>query len=128
MAQLGKYNSDRDAVLHTLACEQWADSETGSVESPIGYVWAMTITRDGASQVIDDGLALDQAMVDSDFDPWSIVGAWLITEDDQGFVHVGSYSTSPDGPEMLKSDFDSLASEYDAWCDAEYPDGDGPIG
>lgn len=112
----GKYASPRDEALHLLCTLEWANESTGNVEAPTGYVWRITITEAELSEITG---VLEGEPVEPGVDPASLVGAWLITEDSQGFVTATDWST--DEPARTFDDrqrvqYRMAERAYDLWA------------
>lgn len=117
--QLGKYSSDRDSALHFLCVGEWSNESFGNVEAPTGYVWRISNTWEDVkpinmefNSVIEDWVALDSDIdgVATEFRK-SLVGHFLVVEDEQGFVSVHEYATET----LLLQAFKSLEEIYAAW-------------
>lgn len=118
MAQLGKYPSDRDCILHYMCTSEWSNGSFGDVESPTGYVWRITntyadvhIPNTEVTSLIEDELKTYDIEDSEDFRE-SLVGSFLLTEDSNGFVSVQQF----DSERALVERFTELQREYDAWA------------
>lgn len=116
--QLGKFDTDRDSALHFLCINSWGADETGHVESPVGYVWRISNEwEDVKPQNTEFTSALDEwfeeqgDVEDSEEFRRSLVGHFLLIENDQGFVSVVQYSTESN---MLFV-FDEFRAVFEAW-------------
>jgi hypothetical protein len=117
----GKYEGDneaRDEALHQLCTGQWANESDGHVEAPTGFFWRITITEAELAEVAQ---ALDspepEGLATAD-----LVGAFLVTEDTQGFVHVTRYPDQyPDrtGEDRALVAFQAKQRAYTEWSAAE---------
>ena len=117
MAQLGKYSTDRDNILHFMATCDWANESFGDVDAPTGYVWRMSNTFQDVSpkngefnSLVETSVALYD-IVDNDEFRESLVGHFLIWEDSNGFVGVLQFATEQE----LLSVFHDLETEFNAW-------------
>jgi hypothetical protein len=117
MAQLGKYDSDRDNILHYLCTCDWANDSFGDVEAPTGYVWRITnrpadvhIPNTEVTSLIEDQLAAYDIEDSPEFRS-SLVGNFLVWEDSNGLVSVLKFPTEAD----LLSVYSTLQDEFYAW-------------
>ncbi|UDL16713.1 hypothetical protein SEA_ATUIN_320 [Arthrobacter phage Atuin] len=117
MAQLGKYSTDRDNILHFLCTSDWSTGSFGDVEAPTGYVWRISndpadvqIANTEVTSLIEDQLkAYD--VEDTDEFRASLVGHFLIQEDSNGLVHVNQFESMADRDKL----YSDLSAEYDRW-------------
>lgn len=121
MAQLGKYSSDRDCILHFMCTSDWSNDSFGDVEAPTGYVWRISnnwedvhIPNTEVTSLIEDELKTYDIADCASFRA-SLVGHFLITEDSNGFVHVLECPSQT----SLVAEFNYLRNSYDAWADTE---------
>ena len=122
MAQLGKYSTDRDNILHFMATCDWANESFGDVDAPTGYVLRMSNTfqdvqpsnTELTSLIEDQVKAYD--IVDNDDFRESLVGHFLIWEDASGFVSVLQFATELDLLDVYK-DLETEFSEWDSQDD-----------
>src|SRR5438094_643750 len=101
MTQLGKYDSDRDNILHYMCTSEWSNESFGNVEAPTGYVWRITNTKDDVFGTFDQGNMEFDSLIEDQMSLYSIddtpefrrslVGHFLVIENDQGFVDVVEY-------------------------------------
>lgn len=119
MAQLGKYSTDRDNVLHYLCMGGWANESFGDVEAPTGYVWRISNNWEEVkpanmeiTSLLEDQLQAYDIADTPEFRR-SLVGHFLIQEDSNGAVYVLEFPTVS----ALNARYSTLAAEYDAWCD-----------
>jgi hypothetical protein len=117
MTQLGKYSSDRDNILHYMATSDWANDSFGDVEAPTGYVWRMSndlqdvqLANTELTSLIEDQLEAYDIEDGPQFRN-SLVGHFLITENDQGAVSVQKFDTESE----LFALFVELRHEYSKW-------------
>lgn len=94
MTQLGKYDSDRDNILHFMCMSEWSNEFFGDVEAPTGYVWRISNTFDEVSpdntefnSLVETSVALYDIEDSPEFRS-SLVGHFLVYEDSSGFVSV----------------------------------------
>jgi hypothetical protein len=121
MAQLGKYDSDRDNILHFMCEAGWANESFGDVEAPTGYVWRITNAPADVQQsnteitsLIEDQLAA-YGIEDSPEFRSSLVGNFLVYEDSSGFVSV----LKAPSEHALVVQFNATRERYEAWLGDE---------
>lgn len=104
----GRYASTRDEILDTMAREMWAEKSTGDCQSPVGW-FALIINPPESLPEVHDAFREDIAR--EECDPQTLVGNFLLIEDDQGFVSVRVYEHA----DNARKAYDELAAEFDAW-------------
>jgi hypothetical protein len=122
---LSKYSSARDDILHYLCTSDWANDSFGNVGDYGSYVWK--ISNDPAD------VSIDNTEFSSIFEEWrqqcpevidspelrsELVGHFIVTTVDSGFVYVSAYDTV----EALEVAYSSAEEAYAEWSDEEYDD------
>jgi hypothetical protein len=100
----GKFDSDRDAVLHLMSLQLWANESDGDVESAQGYFSRISNRPEDIAEIraafeddVPEGFA------------WSrLVGKFLMVEDSQGFVTVQEFVTDS----ALERNYEYLRNAY----------------
>jgi hypothetical protein len=120
MTQLGKYDSDRDNILHFMCEAGWANESFGDVESPTGYVWRITnrpadvhIPNTEVTSLIQDQLEAYGIQDSPEFRD-SLVGSFLVWEDSNGLVGVHQY-TGQDAESQLVTEFEAIQELFYEW-------------
>lgn len=120
--QLGKFDTDRDSALHYLCISQWGADEFGHVESPVGYVWRISNEWDDVkpentelTSSLDEWFEQQGDVEDNAEFRASLVGHFLVVENDQGFVNVVEFSTEAD---MLAM-FEAAREVFETWDSQE---------
>ena len=98
---LGKYSTARDSILHFLCVSDWANDSTGNSEAPTGYFWKIsndpadvaTINAEFQS-VIEEWFLESPEVTDSPALRAELVGDFIVSTDDQGFVYVESFESA----------------------------------
>lgn len=92
---LGKYSSARDDLLHYMCTNGWANDSDGNVEAPTGYFWEISNTAEDVSvnngefnSLIKEWLEDNPEVTDSGILRAELVGNFIVTENDQGFISV----------------------------------------
>lgn len=96
---LGKYSCARDSILHFLCMSEWDDGDSFGDTSKWGsYVWKITNTPADVQQanteftsVLEEWLTENPEVVDSEALRLELVGAFIVSTNDQGFVYVESF-------------------------------------
>lgn len=116
---LGKYSSARDSILHFLCMSEWANDSNGNSEAPTGYYWRISNTPEDVSinngefnSVIEDWFTDNPEVTDSGFLRAELVGHFIVSTNDQGFVMVASGYESE---ERLIQAYITLEDEFAAW-------------
>lgn len=110
----GKYDTERDEALHRLCQEGWANESDGNVEAPTGYFWRITNTTQNVTE-LRDVLGEELPLFD---DYHLLVGAFILREDTQGFIHVQEYPGQyPDrtGDDRARVAFQALQRAFAPW-------------
>lgn len=118
MAQLGKYDSDRDNILHFMCEAGWANESFGDVEAPTGYVWRISneiadisLNNIELTFLIEDQLKA-YGIEDSPEFRGSLVGNFLVYEDSSGLVSV----LKAPGESALIAQFKAVQARYEEWA------------
>jgi hypothetical protein len=112
------HDSPRDQVLELVALDpMFADEVSGNSEAPTGYFGMMVIDNLADAQgvisyVLGLGIEIEGAHARD------MLGNFLVTKDDQGFLYVESYDTQ----ELLEEAYTERLDAYEAWVDAEEVD------
>lgn len=121
----GKYEGDneaRDEALHRLCQDVWANQSDGDVQAPTGFFYVVTNTVRDLPELQDVlGNTWSDALLD-DTGTNTLIGAFLVTEDTQGFVHVTRYPDQyPDrtGEDRALVAFQAKQRAYTEWSAAE---------
>lgn len=112
MARMGKFDSDRDEILWTMTLEGWANESDGNVECPTGYFCLVT---NEPAEIPEIAQAFSD-VIPEDFDTAELVGNFIVTEDDRGFVSVIEYP----GPDSARKAYDMMSAEYSRWAGDDY--------
>jgi hypothetical protein len=125
MAQLGKYDSDRDNILHFMCTSDWANESFGDVEAPTGYVWRISNTRNDVFGCFDQGNSEFDSLIEDQLAAYgiedspefrsSLVGNFLVYEDSSGFVSVLKVPSES----ALIVQFNATQEVYEAWLGDE---------
>lgn len=117
MTQPGKYDSDRDNILHFMCVSDWSNESFGDVEAPTGYVWRISngpadvhIPNTEVTSLIEDQLAAYDIQ-DSPAFRSSLVGHFLVYEDSSGFVSV----LKAPSEQALIVQFNATRERYEEW-------------
>lgn len=98
---MGKYSTLRDAYLHEMCMGGWANESDGDVAGPVGYFYRISIEAQDVHGVAD---AFGSPVR-------GIVGHFLVTENDQGFVSVWEQETE----RMLIRQYRAHEKAYSEW-------------
>lgn len=118
----GKYASLRDEVLHLLCEWEWGNESGGNVEAPTGFFWRITITPEELPEITDllmsatDELAILDTL--RGLDKSTLVGAWIVVEDSDGFVTVTDWRTDEPVREFddrARVRFEGLQRAFTEW-------------
>lgn len=122
---LGKYSSARDDILHWMCMAEWANESSGNSESPTGYFWRISNTREDVAQannefnsLIDGWFEENQEVTDSPELRSQLVGFFIVSTVSSGFVYVSQYDTER---ELLEA-YEALEADYSEWADAQDED------
>ena len=116
--QLGKFDTDRDSALHFLCISQWYDDSFGNVEAPTGYVWRVSNNWEEVkpenpevTSLLEEWFEQQGDVEDTPEFRRSLVGHFVLVENDQGFVNVIEFSTEAD---MLAM-FEAAREVFEEW-------------
>lgn len=117
MAQLGKYGSDRDNILHYLCTSDWSNDSFGNVEAPTGFVWRISNTPEEVqmsntelTSVIEDQMKAYDIEDNQEFRD-SLVGHFLVAELSSGEVFVRELPSESE----LDRHYSALGAKYAEW-------------
>lgn len=123
MTQLGKYSTDRDNILHFLCTSDWANDSFGDVSSPTGFVHRISnypsevhLTNTETTSLIEDQMGV-YSIDDTEEFRTSLVGHFLVVENEQGSVSVTEFDSLPD----LLAEYHRLENEYGEWAQNDAP-------
>jgi len=119
---LGKYSSARDDLLHYLSVNGWANDSDGNVEAPTGYFWEIAngpadvhSSNTEFNSLIEEWLQQNPEVTDSEELRSELVGEFILTENNQGFISVYKCSNALElNVRML-----SLTQEFFEWETSE---------
>lgn len=111
---LGKFTDCRTEALY-IASLVWQPEQTGSVE---WYVWACIMSfPTGQYLTVDGGDEVEHPDSVGRGTIWIPAGAYVLTEDDRGFVQI---EASPeDGHGSARARFDQIEADYATWLDQD---------
>lgn len=119
--QLGKYSTDRDNVLHFLCISDWSNESFGNVEAPTGYVWRISNTANDVALTNTEFNSVIEEWNQSEFNTDnlefrnSLVGHFLVIEDNNGFVHVLEFPNE----DALMTHFEEGKMWFEMWDSQE---------
>lgn len=97
---LGKYDSFRDSALHFLCTSGWNTGEFGDVQDYGVYIWRISNTPEDVqasntelTSVLEDWDTYNDADADSQTFRDSLVGHFILSENEYGFVNVRKFDT-----------------------------------
>lgn len=93
--RLGKFSSDRDAILYQLCQGEWANQ---SIDSPDGCIWAISNSEHEAADLED---AFGEALQREGVEVAQVLGSYMLRERADGIVEVQQFET----PEELETAF-----------------------
>lgn len=115
---LGKFSSARDSILEYLCNNGWSNEDFGNVEAPTGYVYRISNTlaevqmeNSEVTSLLGDWFEGNSEVTDSPELREELIGHFIVTEDNQGFVRVAKFDTEK---EML-AEFQRLEDAYNEW-------------
>ena len=95
----GKYDSFRDSALHFLCTSGWDNGEFGDVQTYGVYIWRISNTEAEVSlentefnSVLEDWEHYEEVGESDEFRQ-SLVGHFILSENEHGFVNVRSFDT-----------------------------------
>lgn len=107
----GKYNSVRDELLHLMTSEAWGTDSDGSTDSPYGW---FALCSNQPEELHEIRQAFEDVHPAFGGDLSSIVGSFVLVEDEQGFVTVRQVETE----EEARAAFQALREAYAGWLEA----------
>lgn len=107
---MSKFDNSRDALLHVMSLEGWANESGGNVECATGYYARISNDRQDIESIRDAFPSESSDVSDAD-----MVGHFLYQENSQGFVFVSEY---PDSVSLIR-DFRILEREFSEWDNQE---------
>jgi hypothetical protein len=115
---LGKFSRARDSILHFMSISDWAFESFGNVSDYGSYKWYMVNEYPDVAglngeinSVLSDWFEANPEVTDSEDLRRELVGNFLITETDQGFVYVQAFDTRQE----LEKAWREAESAYNAW-------------
>lgn len=93
--RLGKFSSDRDAMLYELCLGEWANRST---ETSDGYLWAISNSQHEAADLQD---AFSEAFQHEGVDVAQVLGSFMLRQRLDGIVEVQQFDTA----EELEAEF-----------------------
>lgn len=123
-------NNPTTEALYVLSLDGWFTESSGDVEAPTGW-FAWTEIRENELGSAEDGSGILGAFEDEfatieGLDPSSLVGGWILYEDNQGFVSAVEYELTPQSGlsgwvqrSSAHKAFAELDAEYCAWADED---------
>lgn len=115
---IGKYDSRRDEILHSLCLAGWSNDSFGDVEAPTGYVWRIANTWEDVRPINTEFNSLFEALeipgMEDGLSPMNrriLVGHFIVIEDSNGFIYVRSFNS--EGAMMQEYEYREL--QYSEW-------------
>lgn len=118
-----KYDSFRDSALHFLCNAGWGNESDGDAPDYGSHFTRISLNW--------SDVGLNNTEFNSLIEQWenheeahgmeyhrfraSLVGHWLVSEDNQGFVHVRGFTRE----DQAKARFDAFAGHYAQWLDSD---------
>lgn len=122
---LGKYSSARDDILHYLCTSDWAEESFGNVGDYGSYVWRISndvndvaVTNGEFNSIIEEWFEMNGEVKDSPELRAELVGHFIVTTVDSGFVYVSAYDTR----EAMAAAYLEAEQAYAEWdnCGPDY--------
>lgn len=122
---LGKFDCARDDILHYLCTSDWANDSFGNVGDYGSYVWKISNTDEDVSMangeltsLLEEWFGWNEGVKDSEELRSELVGHFIVTTVDSGFVYVSAYDTA----EALETAYKAAEEAYREWDedDADY--------
>lgn len=115
---LGKYSSARDSLLHFMCINGWQNDSDGNVEAPTGYFYELVNgpadvnpRNTEVSSLFEEWFNQNPEVTDSEELRSELIGLFIVTEDNQGFVTVEEF----DDPQGLAQRWLSLQEALNEW-------------
>jgi hypothetical protein len=116
--QLGKFNSERDSLLHYMCVSEWANESFGSVEAPTGFVWRISNNWEEVkpenteiTSVLEEWFEQQGDVEDTPEFRRSLVGHFILIENDQGFVSVTQFPNE----HALMEEYTARLEDFGIW-------------
>ena len=123
---LGKFDCARDDILHYLCTSDWAEDSFGNVTDYGSYVWRISndvndvsMTNGEFNSILEEWFGWNEGVTDSPELRAELVGHFLVTTVDSGFVYVSAYDTA----EALKTAYNAAEEAYREWDEDDTEDG-----
>lgn len=120
---LSKFSCARDDALHFLCTNDWANDSFGNVGDYGSYLWKISNKPEDVQQengefnsIFSEWLEMNPEVTDSAELRSELVGHFIVTTTDSGFVYVSAYDTE----EALEVAYSSAEEAYAEWSDEEY--------
>jgi hypothetical protein len=122
----GKYDSFRDSALHFLCQSDWADESFGDVNDYGVYIWRIGNTPENVqlsntetTSLLEQWPYYEEANGASQEFRDSLVGEFIVSENEQGFVHVRKFETE----ELTLARFEAFRDHYTQWENENFEEG-----
>jgi hypothetical protein len=118
---MSKFPDARTEALYVLSLDGWFTESDGDVVAPCGWFAWTDIAPSDVAEIAEAFEEEFHQLADIDgveFDPMSLVGGWMLYEDEQGFVSAVEYDRAPHqqlGVQPAAIAFRTLSAEFDAW-------------
>lgn len=95
---LGKFDSLRDSALHYLCSVEWGNESFGDVSTYGVYIWRISISSEeleevaSALEALEESEELLRGIEDLEAFHKSLVGHFMVSENEQGLVTVKEYT------------------------------------
>jgi len=100
------FASTRDQVLYRMAIEQWACESTGDIQAAASWLCWLSNSPAELADILDAFRDdIDQAQL---ADPQQLVGNFLMTQNNRGYVEVAEYETE----DAVREAYTRLAPTY----------------
>ena len=109
--QPGKFSSDRDEMLYLMASEAWFTDSDGSSDSPYGW---FAYVENHPDELFEVKQAFEDVSPLFTGDLSQLVGAFVLVEDEQGFVTVHTFSSEDEA----RAAYEALSAAYVEWVEA----------
>lgn len=118
---LGKYDSERDSILHALCLADWGNESFGNSTEYGLYVWRIELEANDVS--VNNGefnSLLESLGIESEFRN-QLVGCFLVFENSSGQITVIRYDSWFEAQQIYKlyeDDFNEWLDDYSEWLEA----------